>query len=247
MSPMQGSEAEDPRRAISPTNTRPKVNGVQPPLVNGKGKAPMRPRREEEEDDVMNNESTPRERAMSPEQQHILQSRARSPTAVGSRAVSPSSGSESQAPNMMGVSMALNGVTGRASPAVDRSKPPVDGFYSPSASPTVNGYHHHSASRQGSVGNVTADLLREIKAREGDMEAMRRQMLWMREALVKASRAGYIYTEKDGNQEDLSLESSDGVNVELLLRFKQFKAYMQVSGRHQFKRHVTDLVSECSP
>lgn len=229
MSPLQGSDSEDPRRAMSPTNTRPNANGsaAPQPMLNGKGKAPMRPRRDDEGEDVMNNESFIRERAMSPEQQ--LQARAKSPTnVVANRAISPTNGPDSQAPNLMGVSMSMNGIGGRSSPAVDRSKPPVDGFYSPAASPTVNGYHHHSASRQGSVGNVTGDLLREIKAREGDIESMRRQMLWMKEALVKASRSGYIYADRDGSHEDSSLEVNDGANAELLLRFKQFKALMQV-------------------
>ncbi|KAF9040391.1 hypothetical protein BDZ89DRAFT_1060481 [Hymenopellis radicata] len=240
-----GSDSEDPRRAMSPTNARPNVNGstAPQPMSNGKGKAPMRPRRDDEGEDVISNDSFTRERAMSPEQQ-LLQARAKSPTnVVANRAISPTNGPDSQAPNLMGVSMSMNGLGGRSSPVVDRSKPPVDGFYSPAASPTVNGYHHHSASRQGSVGNVTGDLLREIKAREGDLESMRRQMLWMKEALVKASRSGYIYADKDGSYEDSSLDGVDGANAELLLKFKQFKAHMQTALVEQAQRaseHVAD-------
>ncbi|KIY66021.1 hypothetical protein CYLTODRAFT_399414 [Cylindrobasidium torrendii FP15055 ss-10] len=240
MSPLQGSDSEDLRRTVSPTGRPQHQQNGSAALSNGKGMAPMRRRRDQEEDAL--SEATlvrDQARAKSPEQPQQM-ARAKSPTGPGSRAVSPT-GAQGQAPNLVGVSMALNG---RSSPVVDRSKVPPDGFYSPSASPTVNGYHAHTASRGGSsVGNVTADLLREIKAKESDIESMRRQMLWMREALSKASRSGYVYTEKDGSSEHLAVENEGGTNAELLLRFKQFKAQMQSALVEQAQRasqHVAE-------
>lgn len=241
----QGSDSEDVFRAVSPVpiNTRSikPSNGVAtqpfPGGVNGiKGKAPMRPKRDDddvlptEELDAATSESGIRERAMSPEQ---VQARAKSPAqSVASRAVSPANGSVEygggNAPNIAGV---LNGLGGRSSsPAIDRSKPPTDAFYNPN-SPSVNGFAR-PGSRNGSVGNVTADLLRDLKLKEVELEAVKRQMSWMKEALSKASRSGYVYVDRDGNQDGVNggaEDSVDGRNAELLLKFKQFKAQMQVS------------------
>ncbi|KAK0246372.1 hypothetical protein EDD85DRAFT_54859 [Armillaria nabsnona] len=236
VSPLQ-SDVED-RRALSPNGSNKPVNGIVPP--SGTAKAPMRPRREDDHVDLTEppaKEVLSTRRATSPEQP--LQDRAKSPHTTGSRAVSPTGTDIGQAPNM--ASMTMNGLGGRVSPIIDRSKPPPDGFFPTGGSPTVNGFtHHHSSSRQGSVSNVTADLLRDLKAKEVELEGVRRQMIWMKEALVKASRSGYVYTDKDGGQLEDSVESQ---NTELLLQFKQFKAQMQTALMEQAQRaseHVAD-------
>ncbi|KAG7450113.1 uncharacterized protein BT62DRAFT_961698 [Guyanagaster necrorhizus] len=235
VSPLQ-SETED-RRALSPNGSSKPVNGVIPP--SGTAKAPMRPRREDDHVDpteppVKEMLST-RIRATSPDQP--LHDRAKSPHTIGSRAVSPTGPDIGQVPNM--ASMTMNGLGGRVSP--DRSKPPPDGFYSTGGSPIVNGFtHHQSSSRQGSVNNVTADLLRDLKTKELELEGVRRQMIWMKEALINASRSGYVYTDKDGSQLEDGVE---GQNAELLLQFKQFKAQMQTALMEQAQRaseHVAD-------
>ncbi|KAJ3750623.1 hypothetical protein DFH05DRAFT_1518765 [Lentinula detonsa] len=233
MSPAtQGSDSEDVRRAVSPPNVRSMkpVNGVttQPFPVNpNKGKGPVRPRREDDDsagtDDGMDgttSESGVRERAISPEQSTM--SRAKSPQFI--RGVSPN-GETGSAPNM--VTMALNG---RSSPAVDRSRPPADAFHNPH-SPHVNG-HMRSGSKNGSLGNVTADLVRDIKSKEIELEGMKRQMTWMKEALGKATRAGFVYTERDLGDID-TVSSADN---ELVLRFKQFRAQMQIVMVEQAKQ-----------
>ncbi|KAK0208871.1 hypothetical protein DFS33DRAFT_1380357 [Desarmillaria ectypa] len=237
VSPLQG-DAED-RRALSPNGSNKPANGVVPP--SGTAKAPMRPRREDDHVDLTEPPAketlSTRMRATSPEQ--LLQDRAKSPHTTGSRAVSPIGTDIGQAPNM--ASMTMNGLGGRVSPIIDRSKPPPDGFYPTGGSPTVNGFtHHQSSSRQGSVSNVTADLLRDLKAKEVELEGVRRQMIWMKEALIKASRSGYVYTDKDGSQLEDTVE---GQNTELLLQFKQFKAQMQTALMEQAQRaseHVAD-------
>ncbi|KAJ4485930.1 hypothetical protein J3R30DRAFT_3282095 [Lentinula aciculospora] len=241
MSPAtQGSDSEDIRRAVSPTNARSMkpVNGVttQPFPVNpNKGKGPIRPRREDDDGagtddgvDVATSESGVRERAISPEQS--VMGRAKSPQYI--RGVSPNGTDAGGAPNM--VTMALNG---RSSPAVDRARPPVDAFYSPH-SPHVNG-HIRSGSRNGSVGNVTADLVRDLKTKEIEMESMKRQMTWMKEALGKAARAGFVYTERDIGD----IVNGSSADNELVLKFKQFRAQMQITMVEQAKQaseHVAD-------
>lgn len=235
MSPaaMGGSDTEDVRRAVSPPNARSMkpVNGVvtQPfPTGPTKGKPPVRQKREEDDGattDEGGMENTPsdsgiRERAISPEQS--MMGRAKSPQyTVASRAVSPN-GVEAGGP-ATNIASVLNS-SGRSSPAVDRSRPPPDAFSS-SPSPQMNG-HFRSGSRtgNGSIGNVTADLVRDLKSKEAEVEGLKRQMIWMREALGKASRAGFIYTDRDMGD----IENGSSPDNELVLKFKQFRAQMQV-------------------
>lgn len=223
MSPAtQGSDSEDARRAVSPPNARlmKPVNGVTTQPFPVKGKGPIRSRREDDDgagtDDGMDaatSESGIRERAMSPEQS--IMSRAKSPQYI--RGVSPNDMEASTVPNM--VTMALNG---RSSPAVDRSRLPADPFYNPHA-PHVNG-HVRSGSKNSSVGNITADLVRDLKNKELELEGMKRQMTWMKEAVGKATRAGFIYTERDIGD----IDNDSSADNELVLKFKQFRAQMQV-------------------
>ena len=232
------SEAEDLRRAMSPASVRSvkPVNGaVQqtiPAASNGKGKPPTRPKREDDEIiiddnvDTRTSESYTRERTVSPEQ-----GRAKSPGqfSVASRAMSPNGEpyTSGQQPNMVGMTMtAVNGSTGRSSPAVDRerTKTPTDAFHNTSGSSAVNGpVRPHSRTGNGSVGNVAADLLRDLKAKEVELEGAKKQLVWMKEGLGKASRAGYIFVDRDGIKEE-----GEGQSTELALRFKQFKAQIQV-------------------
>ncbi|KAJ7630754.1 hypothetical protein FB45DRAFT_833493 [Roridomyces roridus] len=249
--PPPGAEIEDPRRAMSPSNmkNKPPPNGV----VNGFGKKPTRPRRED--DDTAAEDSTDeapreRERTMSPEQAAPTATapiRAKSPAfSVASRATSPANGiigGESQPPNLMGVSMALkDNLSGRGSPAVDRTRPPPDAFYTPSpGSPTAvtsAASHLGHSSRQGSV-NTTSELIKDLKAKEQELEGAKRQMAWMKEALAKASKSGYVYHDRDG----VEVTADEGGNAELALKFKQFKAQMQTlmaDQARQASEHIAD-------
>ncbi|KAG6854225.1 hypothetical protein C0991_009243 [Blastosporella zonata] len=265
-----GIVPDDARRAVSPPNrsTKPTVNGAATPqsFSNGSVKSkPTRPRREDSEDDGFDaatsesHTTMTRERTMSPDQGR---DRAKSPAysvASGSRAVSPNGDAHGaqQQPNMVGVTMsAISGVGGRSSPAVvepTRSKTPTEaaayyGSNNGSASnlpgspvPGVNGLgHHRPGSRTGgggSVGNIAADLVRELKAKEMELEGVRKQVVWMREALGKAAKAGFAYADVELNE-----ESDDG-NVDMALKFKQFKAQVQTTMVEQ-ARQVSERVAE---
>lgn len=205
--------------------------------VNGKGKAPVRPRRDDD-GEVLNEDSydaatsesfhPSRDRMMSPEYQQQQQqaNRAKSPP---NRAISPEQqGQQYQQPNIMG---SVNGVTGRSSPALTgssaqqtgRSSPmntgraspmtgraspvvdirankpaqPPEGYYAQqqiaaqNQPPSSNGYVRPGSrghGGQGSVGNVAADLVRDLKAKEVEMDSLKRQMTWMKEALGRATK-----------------------------------------------------------
>lgn len=176
--------------------------------------------------------------------------RAKSPSYSGSRAVSPNVADSVQQPSMVGVTLsAVNGVGGRSSPAVDsnRTKTPTDNMshYGTSNSsnnnlpgspvPGINGFghlHHRPGSRAGgggSIGNVTAELSKDLRAKEVELETVKKQFVWMREALGKATKAGFAYP-------DLEVPEDNDDNVEMALKFKQFKAQIQVCWKSSRER-----------
>ena len=242
-----------PERAISPSG-RTGSDGVNQQAFsntaiagNGKGnRVPMRPERgdgdygaQEDGYDMVSSESFGvRERTVSPDQQ----SRAKSPAqSVASRAVSPSSIAGHAPPNIIGVSMGINGrsspavtgraspITGRASPVVERPRPGGEGYST--AAPQINGFTPVSRNGNNSVGNVAADLIRDLKAKDVELDSVRKQMLWMKEALAKATRAGYVQTDREGTPDIADDDAKESRYTELALKFKQFRAQMQVS-RH---------------
>ncbi|RPD82328.1 hypothetical protein L226DRAFT_556194 [Lentinus tigrinus ALCF2SS1-7] len=238
------SDSEDVRRAVSPTG-RQKTNGVPPQSISGKGKGKMR-------DDEFDGESSPetteaavamRESAVSPDN-----ARAKSPTGPASRATSPAQGvttSDVYDPagpqaSLASVMMSRNGLGARSpSPVVDRSKAPLDAFYKP-ASPTVNGF-----AKPGSTGNLTADLIRDLKDKEAEVEALKKKEAWMKAALMKAERSGFIYAE---SEEELSSRADDddidGRKVtEMVINLKQLKAKIQTTVLERAKE-ASDRVQE---
>ena len=263
--PVPQPQLEDPRRAISPTaNVRP--NGIvqQAFGTNNKGKTPMRPRREDESTEGSVEAGTidsisysqHRDRGVSPDQVRQQVQRAKSPpSGTASRTVSPNGElyEPRQPPNMVGVSMGMNGVavagrgspaisavTGRTSPAVlasmERTSPVVSYPASQNGSslalnggsfPTRSG----SGAGTGSVSSVAADLVKDLKAKDFELDGLKRQMSWMKEALLKAAKAGYVLSDRQGSP-DLaiggvsSLEGHD--RAELLFKFKQFRVGVQV-------------------
>ena len=249
-----------PDRAMSPSGRPTQPNGVvqqalsNAAAANGKGKTPVRPKRE---DDDLNSTDDGFD-IVSSESFQSQTARARSPAQMNAttRAVSPPLNG-AQAPNMMAVSMGMNGVTGRSSPAVTGRGSPLPGRASPvvdrsratpggeaysssnhnhsgsnNPSPTLNGFARPpSRTGNGSVGNVAADLIKDLKAKDLELDSVKRQMAWMKEALAKATRAGFVHTDREGSPDIGSVsseDSNDGKYAELALKFKQFKAQVQV-------------------
>ncbi|KAA1468076.1 hypothetical protein DENSPDRAFT_770400 [Dentipellis sp. KUC8613] len=247
----QGPDAEDLRRAMSPPNARvkPGPNGVapQPFPTNGKGKAPMRPARDDDdgfgndEGEVSTAESAVRERALSPDQQ----TRSKSPTAA--RAASPAG----QPTNLTSVAMSLNGVRS-ASPVVERerAKSPEAMLNPYSASATTNGFAvgHGQGGGKGSTGNITADLIRDLKVKEAEVEALRKQQGWMKAALAKASRSGFIYADtefgENGHDIDEQMKDLGEPKVsEVVVNLKQLRAKIQATVVEQ-ARSASDRINE---
>ncbi|KAL4241731.1 hypothetical protein ABKN59_000783 [Abortiporus biennis] len=243
----QGIDAEELRRAmVSPESIRSvKQNGIiQPSLTSSdKGKAPMRPAREGS-DEVEEENSLPysvAQRAISPDQ-----SRAKSPGFSSNRAVSPAQSEQYGQPiSMSSVAMGMNGINGvaarSASPAVGKTS--MDSFYGQKpASPLPNGIGHTKAV--GSTGNLTADLIRDLKEKEAEMEGMKRREAWMRAALAKASRSGFVYAESEELTSNADDEDIDGRKVaEMVINLKHMKATLQTTLAEQSK-HASERIEE---
>ncbi|PPQ64520.1 hypothetical protein CVT26_002059 [Gymnopilus dilepis] len=264
-----------PDRAMSPSGRPTQPNGVvqqalsNAAAANGKGKTPVRPKRE---DDDLNSTDDGFD-IVSSESFQSQTARARSPAQMNAttRAVSPPLNG-AQAPNMMAVSMGMNGVTGRSSPAVTGRGSPLPGRASPvvdrsratpggeaysssnhnhsgstNPSPTLNGFARPpSRTGNGSVGNVAADLIKDLKAKDLELDSVKRQMAWMKEALAKATRAGFVHTDREGSPDIGSVSSednADGKYAELALKFKQFKAQVQSTMVEQ-ARQMSERLAE---
>jgi hypothetical protein len=95
----------------------------------------------------------------------------------------------------------------------------------------------------GSTGNITADLIRDLKAKETEVDAMRNREVWMKAALSKASRSGFVYEDQEAGEGDLGLSSDEQKISELVLKFKQFRAQIQVRFLHFMPTmlHIPDL------
>ena len=228
-SPVQPSpDSEALRRTISPTNTS-KANDVQPAQFTSaeKGKAPMRPKREDEDSDASDLNGAP-DRAISPEQ------RARSPNYPGSggasRGVSPVQrpGFGDDQPASMAslvMSASRDGLAARSvSPTVDRSKPPADAFY--------------NTGRDGSPGTTTSQQNGHIQnspsPNGSGVDDMKKREAWLKAALVRASRSGFVYADAQDPPEDLVLDFAHADQgetkrvVEMIMNLKHMRAAIQV-------------------
>ena len=224
-------DSETLKRTMSPTNT-PKPNDIHPSQYTSaeKGKAPMRPKREEEDGDMSDMNGTA-ERAMSPEQ------RARSPTYTGtgatSRAVSPVQRpgfGDDQPTSITTIVMSASkdggsGLAARSvSPPVDRSKPPADAFY--------------TSGRNGSPGTITPQPNGHIhnspSPSTSSVEDMKKREAWLKAALVRASRSGFVYADAQDPPEDLVLNFANADHgetkrvVEMIMNLKHMRAAIQV-------------------
>jgi hypothetical protein len=94
------------------------------------------------------------------------------------------------------------------------------------------------AEMSGSKMHTTSvELARELKSREAEVDALKKREEWMKAALARATQAGFVYNVADMDEakemglDDASISSSlaaDKDGSELVMKFKQFKAQMQV-------------------
>ncbi|KAH9044402.1 hypothetical protein EDB85DRAFT_2130328 [Lactarius pseudohatsudake] len=211
----QANDPEELRRATSPPNARSQhssPNGPSHPTASGKQRR-LYGRDDEGEGST---ESVVRERALSPDQ-----ARARSPP---SRTASPM--------GPVSIESLVKTVQPQRSesPLVERERgrspdPQIYGSQQPNIT-SVNGFTHGHGTKPGSTGNVTADLIRDLKTRETELETLRRREAWMIAALARASRAGYIYVNGD---EDQGPGDEQPKIAEAVITLKQLHGRIQAS------------------
>ena len=189
--------------------TRGKSNGTAQRAVSpnqDRGKSPYSEEAEEEPQAIT-------QRAISPADQ-----RARSPNAFSSnRAASPAGDNYGQSLGMAGAAaMTMNGVNGTARAA------------SPQGAP--NGHAH--GAKGGSTGNVAGDLLRELREKDAEVDAFKKKEAWMKVALAKATRSGFVYADPEPLGSNAEDDDIDGRKIsEMVINLKHLKAKLQVSVR----------------
>jgi hypothetical protein len=215
----QFPDPEELRRAVSPQNVRTQRSGPnglssEPPSVNGKTR-----RAPSGDDDAEGSaESAIRERALSPDQ-----ARARSSPA---RAASPAAPVNIE-------SLVKTAQHHRSeSPMVDRerAKSPDAQNHGQQQSnvASVNGLTPGHGTKNGSTGSVTADLNRDLKIRESELEALRRREAWMKAMLAQASHAGFVYINASPGDEDRGLTDEHPKIAEAVITLKQLHGRIQV-------------------
>lgn len=128
------------------------------------------------------------------------------------------------------------------------SSAPPDAFYNP-RSPGIGGVMGGHA-RQGSLsGMAGAELMRELKAKDVEIENSRRRERWLKLEVGRAMKAGFLVDEVGGevSKEELGSSSSlvgeEGsetrVLAEGLMRLKKEKAKLEVSLSLQSARSPT--------
>jgi hypothetical protein len=80
---------------------------------------------------------------------------------------------------------------------------------------------------------MTADLIRDLKKKEAEVDAMKKREEWIKLALSQASRAGFVCSPSNPvEQEDTGLDedanTADPKVAEMVLKFKQFRAQILV-------------------
>ena len=221
----QANDPEELRRATSPPNARVQRSGPNGPSQPA---AVVRRPYTGDDDGEGSTDSVIRERALSPDQ-----ARARSPP---SRTTSPATAAPVSIESLVKTAQPQRS----ESPLVERergkSPDPQNQVSQQPNITSVNGFTHGHGAKPGSTGNVTADLIRDLKVRESEIETLRRREAWMTAALARASRAGFVYVNGDGDQGP----TDDQPKVaEAVITLKQIHGRIQV--RHPDTSYVQGL------
>jgi hypothetical protein len=209
------------RRAVSPPQARggrPSPNGLpsQSASVNG------RPRRVIGGDDDVESstESVIRERALSPDQVRALSPPARGGTPTG--------------PVPVSIESVVKPVQNRRSesPLVERERtksPDAQnyGHQHPNLA-SANGLISVHGAKTGSAGNVTTDLIRDVKARDAELESLRRREAWMKAALSQAMHSGFVYVNASLGDEDRGVSDEQPKIAEAVITLKKLHGRIQV-------------------
>ncbi|EAL21307.1 hypothetical protein CNBD3610 [Cryptococcus deneoformans B-3501A] len=231
------SQAQIPQPPLqSPRNVGPVLT------TKPNGPPPQRPRREGDEEF---------REAMSPTKLHYssqASDQAQSPvqSSLPSRVTSPTHISPTSPKNHP--KMFHSSVNGTRSPSPrlrnadgpsserERAPPPPDAFYYGRRSPTANGFRQSASSRPSSFG-ASNDLVKEVRAKENEVEEGKRRETALKIILNRAVKQGFLLGDEEqkpsgGDKEEQADDNkqNDGLVGRLtdaLVRLKKEKAKMQ--------------------
>ncbi|WVQ73192.1 hypothetical protein IAR50_002757 [Cryptococcus sp. DSM 104548] len=253
-----GAVITPPTQTPEAAQTPPQVQVTQPPVQSPttaqqprsipktNGAPPQRPRREGDEE---------YREAMSPANSHHPELHSPSQSSYP-RVTSPTNNSPASPRNHPKV-MFNSSITGTRSPSPrlrnadgtsaerERAPPPSDAFYYGRRSPTTNGFSPHSTSGRPSSLGPSTDLVRELKARDVEVEDGRKREAALKVILSRAMKQGFVLNEEssEGLMADLSIDQDEdgderavkerkvqdvvGKLTDALVRLKKDKAEMQ--------------------
>jgi hypothetical protein len=93
---------------------------------------------------------------------------------------------------------------------------------------SVNGFTAAHSTNAGSTSDVSADLLRDLKTRDAELETLRRRQAWMKAALVQACHAGFIYVNASPGDDDRGVTDEQPKIAEAVITLKQLHGSIQV-------------------
>jgi hypothetical protein len=92
---------------------------------------------------------------------------------------------------------------------------------------SANGITVHS-TKAGSASSITTDLIRDVKARDAELETLRRREAWMRAALAQALHAGFVYVNASPGDEDRGITDEQPKIAEAVITLKKIHGRIQV-------------------
>jgi hypothetical protein len=94
--------------------------------------------------------------------------------------------------------------------------------------PSANGFTSVQSAKAGSAGNITTDMIRDVKARDAELETLRRREAWMKAALAQALHAGFVYVNASPGDEDRGVTDEQPKIAEAVITLKKLHGRIQV-------------------
>ncbi|ODN81703.1 hypothetical protein L202_02097 [Cryptococcus amylolentus CBS 6039] len=252
-----GAVITPPTQTPEAAQIPPQVQVTQPPVQSPataqqprsipktNGAPPQRPHREGDEE---------YREAMSPANPHHPE--LHSPQSSSIRVSSPINNSPASPKNHPKM-MFNSSLTGTRSPSPrlrnadgtsaerERAPPPPDAFYYGRRSPTTNGFSPHSVSGRPSSLGPSTDLIRELKARDIEVEDGKKREAALKAILSRAMKQGFVFGDErpEGMSPDMSIDENEdggeravkerrvqdvvGKLTDALVRLKKEKAELQ--------------------
>jgi len=211
-----------------------------------------------EDDEVILGSGRSREGAFSPDGPRSGRNTARSPTPTNSnptRVMSPTTnGPSAQPPQPL-----LSRLAARSPSPVVSTPPPGDAFHYGSRAPSVlakQATNGAGTPRPGSPssnivagslrGSPSNEILRDLRAKDAELESARRRETWMRAALLKARSQGFVWGDQDLSDALRDPTTPDGATVDrhqlrdMILQLKTEHARLEVCVSLKFSCRVID-------